>query len=81
MKNNQFNPLFPLMSPRALGEMLSKLTGVSRVGAVAEAACVTCRAIAISGMGPSHNGSRLCRMRTSIASGGDRSHCTCAACF
>ena len=29
----------------------------------------------------SHNGSSLCRMRTSIASGGKNTHCTCRACF
>lgn len=33
------------------------------------------------GQGPSHDGSRLCRMKTSIAAGGTVSHCTCAACF
>lgn len=32
------------------------------------------------GFGPSHNGSRSCRSG-SIASGGNRSHCTCDTCF
>ena len=43
--------------------------------------CKQCRAGLIDSFGPSHNGSSMCRMRTSIASGGNRSHCTCRACF
>lgn len=31
--------------------------------------------------GPSHDGSPLCRMGTSIASGGTKAYCTCVACF
>ena len=33
------------------------------------------------GWGPSRDGSPLCRMGTSIASGGTKAYCTCAACF
>lgn len=43
--------------------------------------CRDCRSNLIHGFGPSHNGSSYCRMRTSLASGGHRSHCTCRACF
>jgi hypothetical protein len=32
------------------------------------------------GFGPSHNGSRSCESG-SIASGGDRTHCSCDTCF
>ena len=43
--------------------------------------CKVCKSNLIWGYGPSHGGSSVCRMQTSIASGGKRSHCTCAACF
>jgi hypothetical protein len=33
-----------------------------------------------SGMGPSHRGSERCESG-SLASGGDKSHCTCDTCF
>ena len=46
-----------------------------------EQECGKCRANIVHGGGPSHYGSSMCRMRTSIASGGNRSHCTCRACF
>ncbi len=42
--------------------------------------CKMCEAVKAEGLGPSHNGSRSCRSG-SIASGGDRAHCTCDACF
>jgi len=42
MKNNQYDLAATLKSPE-VEAMLSKLTGVSRVGAVAEASCVTCK--------------------------------------
>jgi len=41
--------------------------------------CEECRRIG-SGFGPRHNGSRHCESG-SIASGGDRAHCTCDTCF
>ena len=43
--------------------------------------CVTCLSIATgNGFGPSHAGSARCKSG-SIASGGNRSHCTCDTCF
>ena len=47
MKNNEYNLEATFKSP-AIEQMLSKLTGVSRVGAVAEASCVTCQGNATS---------------------------------
>jgi hypothetical protein len=41
--------------------------------------CKTCLEIA-GGFGPSHNGSPNCESG-SIASGGNRSHCSCDTCF
>ncbi len=43
------------------------------------AGCRTCEVYSIFG-GPHHNGSRNCRSG-SLASGGTRSHCSCATCF
>lgn len=45
-------------------------------------ACSTCETIRseYNGFGPSHEGSRLCQSG-SLASGGNREHCTCDACF
>ena len=44
--------------------------------------CTECQSkLVYGGGGPTHRGSSLCRMGTSIAAGGYRSHCTCAACF
>ncbi|MHC4301618.1 MAG: hypothetical protein ACYS7Y_30495 [Planctomycetota bacterium] len=43
--------------------------------------CADCIRNRATGYGPSHNGSPRCRMRTSIAAGGNCSHCTCNACF
>ncbi len=40
--------------------------------------CPTCAKY--KGFGPSHNGSRHCESG-SIASGGDKAHCTCDFCF
>ena len=42
MKNNQYD-LAATLKSWEVEAMLSKLTGVSRVGAVAEASCVTCK--------------------------------------
>jgi len=42
MKNNQYD-LEATLKSWEVEAMLSKLTGVSRVGAVAEASCVTCK--------------------------------------
>jgi len=47
--------------------------------------CATCQAYwderwSRGGIAPNHMGSKLCRSG-SIASGGDREHCTCDACF
>ena len=42
MKNNKNNSLEATFKAPAIEQMLSKLTGVSRVGAVHEASCVTC---------------------------------------
>ncbi len=42
--------------------------------------CKMCDDVKAEGIGPSHDGSRACRCG-SIASGGDRAHCTCRACF
>ena len=42
MKNNQYDLAATFKHPDVEG-MLSKLTGVSRVGAVAEASCVMCK--------------------------------------
>lgn len=43
--------------------------------------CSTCLQIEIEGgFGPSHEGSKHCESG-SIASGGDRAHCTCDVCF
>jgi hypothetical protein len=47
MKNNQYDLTATLKHPE-IEAMLSKLTGVSRVGAVAEASCVTCACAATS---------------------------------
>lgn len=45
------------------------------------ASCPVCRQIIASGfIGPSHKGSSGCRSG-SLASGGDRTHCTCDGCF
>jgi hypothetical protein len=41
--------------------------------------CKTCQEIA-GGFGPSHNGSPNCESG-SIASGGNKSHCSCDTCF
>jgi hypothetical protein len=41
MKNEQYS-LEATFKHQGIEQMLSKLTGVSRVGAVAEASCVTC---------------------------------------
>ena len=41
MKDKEYNLSATLKHPQ-IEEMLSKLTGVSRVGAVHEASCVTC---------------------------------------
>ena len=41
MENKEYNLSATLKHPQ-IEEMLSKLTGVSRVGAVHEASCVTC---------------------------------------
>jgi hypothetical protein len=44
--------------------------------------CARCEAQQLNGgHGPSHEGSRLCRLGESIASGGEEAHCACAACF
>lgn len=43
--------------------------------------CPSCQNQAKSMYGPSHDGSPLCRDRQSIASGGQRAHCGCVACF
>lgn len=40
-----------------------------------------CAQCADPGDRTSHRGSELCRMRSSIASGGTEAHCACAACF
>ena len=48
---------------------------------VSPATCDECRANEARGIGPSHRGSGCCRMRTSIASGGTRAHCSCSACW
>jgi hypothetical protein len=46
-----------------------------------EEKCEYCEQIKNNGgFGPSHNGTRLCRSG-SIASGGNRAHCTCDLCF
>ena len=42
--------------------------------------CGTCAAYK-GAFGPSHKGSGMCRMGTSIAAGGTVAHCTCNACF
>lgn len=44
--------------------------------------CETCKLIheVYNGFGPSHEGSKRCESG-SIASGGDRAHCTCSVCF
>ena len=47
MKNNQYSLTATLKHPE-IEAMLSKLTGVSRVGAVAEASCVSCKGEASS---------------------------------
>jgi len=47
MKNPNYSLEATFKSP-AIEQMLSKLTGVSRVGAVAEATCVTCQGEASS---------------------------------
>ena len=47
MKNNQYS-LEATFKHQGIEQMLSKLTGVSRVGAVAEASCVTCKGEASS---------------------------------
>jgi len=48
MKNKENNSLEATFKHPAIEAMLSKLTGVSRVGAVAEASCVTCKGNATS---------------------------------
>ena len=40
--------------------------------------CASCRHI---GLHPNHEGSALCRNKTSVAAGGKKAHCTCEACF
>jgi hypothetical protein len=57
------------------------LEGTDKHTRFEEQECEKCRANIIDPRSPSHDGSSLCRMRTSIASGGNRSHCTCRACF
>jgi hypothetical protein len=57
------------------------LEGTDKHTQFEEQECEKCRANIVHGGGPSHYGSSMCRMRTSIASGGNRSHCTCRACF
>ena len=47
MKNEKYSLEATFKHP-AIEAMLSKLTGVSRVGAVAEASCVTCKGEASS---------------------------------
>jgi len=47
MKNPQYS-LSATLKHNQIEEMLSKLTGVSRVGAVAEASCVMCKGEASS---------------------------------
>jgi len=47
--------------------------------AVVEVACAACSQIG-GGVGPSHEGSPLCRCG-SLASGGHRVHCSCDTCF
>jgi len=47
MKNKPYNLSATLKHPQ-IEEMLSNLTGVSRVGAVAEASCVMCKGDATS---------------------------------
>lgn len=47
--------------------------------AIHEQACARCESDAPGG--PDHHGSRACRMRSSIASGGNIAHCSCAGCF
>ena len=47
MKNEQYS-LEATFKHQGIEQMLSKLTGVSRVGAVAEASCVTCKGEASS---------------------------------
>jgi len=42
MKNNQYS-LEATFKHQGIEQMLTALTGVSRVGAVAEASCVTCK--------------------------------------
>lgn len=44
-----------------------------------KAMCSQCRGIG-KGIGPSHDGSKGCESG-SIASGGNRTHCTCDVCF
>lgn len=48
---------------------------------LAASPCAMCNRVADAGFGPSHNGSRMCRMGVSIASGGNVAHCTCNGCF
>ena len=70
------------------GDIISVRYANKRDGGVIWAAgdykeeCPTCVRIRVEhhGYGPSHNGSSLCRSG-SIASGGNRAHCTCDACF
>ena len=57
------------------------IEGTKYHGWFEEKDCKRCRSNLINGMGPSHKGSSFCRMNTSLASGGNRSHCTCRACF
>ena len=47
MKNERYS-LEATFKHQGIEQMLSKLTGVSRVGAVAEASCVTCKGEASS---------------------------------
>ena len=42
MKNNKNNSLEATFKHQGIEQMLTALTGVSRVGAVSEASCVTC---------------------------------------
>lgn len=61
-------------------EEQSKITAALAWVCKATTDCRLCRAIAEEGFGPSHNGSKRCESG-SIASGGDKSHCSCDTCF
>ena len=47
MKNNEYN-LEATFKHQGIEQMLTNLTGVSRVGAVSESSCVTCKGNATS---------------------------------